>query len=90
MTYDSSYKDSSVIKSSTSNDSDTSINSVTLVGELKTPSLTPSFQILSIIPSQPLMKSRDEVLKDIKDVGENSAISSLHLFQGDMDLPPLL
>ncbi|MBW0476794.1 hypothetical protein O181_016509 [Austropuccinia psidii MF-1] len=41
------------------------------------------------MPSQSLLKSRDEVFKDIKDVGEDFAISSLHLFQGDMDLPPL-
>ncbi|MBW0509099.1 hypothetical protein O181_048814 [Austropuccinia psidii MF-1] len=32
-----------------------------------------------------LLPSRDEVFKEIKDV----AISSPHLFQGDMDLPPL-
>ncbi|MBW0562443.1 hypothetical protein O181_102158 [Austropuccinia psidii MF-1] len=31
----------------------------------------------------------DEVFKEIIDVGEDVAISSLHLFQGDMDLPPL-
>ncbi|MBW0501558.1 hypothetical protein O181_041273 [Austropuccinia psidii MF-1] len=31
----------------------------------------------------------DEVFKWIKDVGEDAAISSLHLSQGGMDLPPL-
>ncbi|MBW0580265.1 hypothetical protein O181_119980, partial [Austropuccinia psidii MF-1] len=36
-----------------------------------------------------LIPLRDEVFKEIKDVGEDVAISSLHLFQGDMDLPPL-
>ncbi|MBW0461242.1 hypothetical protein O181_000957 [Austropuccinia psidii MF-1] len=36
-----------------------------------------------------LLLLRDEVFKDIKNVGDNSAICSLHLFQGDMDLPPL-
>ncbi|MBW0476268.1 hypothetical protein O181_015983 [Austropuccinia psidii MF-1] len=41
------------------------------------------------MPSKSLLKSRDEVFKEIKDVGEDVAISSLHLFQGDMDLPPL-
>ncbi|MBW0509339.1 hypothetical protein O181_049054 [Austropuccinia psidii MF-1] len=41
------------------------------------------------MPSQSLLKSRDEVFKEIKDVGEDFAISSLHLFHGDMDLPPL-
>ncbi|MBW0486734.1 hypothetical protein O181_026449, partial [Austropuccinia psidii MF-1] len=41
------------------------------------------------MPSKSLLKSRDEVFKEIKVVGEDAAISSLHLFQGDMDLPPL-
>ncbi|MBW0513771.1 hypothetical protein O181_053486 [Austropuccinia psidii MF-1] len=39
------------------------------------------------MPSKPLLKSRAEVFKEIKDVGEDVAISSLHLFHGDMDLP---
>ncbi|MBW0485464.1 hypothetical protein O181_025179 [Austropuccinia psidii MF-1] len=43
--------DSSGIKSS-SNDLATAVNSFSLVGELKTPSLTPSVHIPSIIPSQ--------------------------------------
>ncbi|MBW0479000.1 hypothetical protein O181_018715 [Austropuccinia psidii MF-1] len=41
------------------------------------------------MPSQSLRKSRDEVFKEIKDVGEDVAISSLHLSHGDMDLPHL-
>ncbi|MBW0501209.1 hypothetical protein O181_040924 [Austropuccinia psidii MF-1] len=65
------------------------VNSVALVGELKTPSLPSSVHTPSIIPSQSLLPLRDEVFKEIKDVGEDVAISSLHLFQGDMDLPPL-
>ncbi|MBW0470463.1 hypothetical protein O181_010178 [Austropuccinia psidii MF-1] len=36
-----------------------------------------------------LLLSRDKGFKEIKDVGEDVAISSLHLIQGDMDLPPL-
>ncbi|MBW0513734.1 hypothetical protein O181_053449, partial [Austropuccinia psidii MF-1] len=36
-----------------------------------------------------LLPLKDEVFKEIKDVGEYVAISSLHLFHGDMDLPPL-
>ncbi|MBW0468050.1 hypothetical protein O181_007765 [Austropuccinia psidii MF-1] len=39
--------------------------------------------------SHSLLPSRDEVFKEIKDVGEDAAITSLHLCQGDMDLPPL-
>ncbi|MBW0474760.1 hypothetical protein O181_014475 [Austropuccinia psidii MF-1] len=89
ITYDSGHKDSSGITSSTSNDFATAVNSVALVGKLKTPSLPPSFHIAPIIPSQSLLPSRDEVFKEIKYVGEDVAISSLHLFQGGMDLPPL-
>ncbi|MBW0515067.1 hypothetical protein O181_054782 [Austropuccinia psidii MF-1] len=89
ITYDSSYKDSSGITSSTSDGFATAINSVSLVGELKTPSLPPSVHIPSNIPSQSLLPSIDEVFKDIREVGEDVAISSLHLFQGDIDLPYL-
>ncbi|MBW0555465.1 hypothetical protein O181_095180 [Austropuccinia psidii MF-1] len=81
--------DSSGIKSSASNALGTAANSVALVGELKTPSLPSSDHIPSTIPSQPLLKSKDEVPKEIKDVEEDFSISSLHLFQGDMELPPL-
>ncbi|MBW0527443.1 hypothetical protein O181_067158 [Austropuccinia psidii MF-1] len=38
---------------------------------------------------QSLIPSSDEVLIYIKDVGEDVAISALHPFQGDMNLPPL-
>ncbi|MBW0568692.1 hypothetical protein O181_108407 [Austropuccinia psidii MF-1] len=52
ITYGSSHKGSSGIKSSASNALATSINSVALVGELKTPSLPFSVNIPSIMPSQ--------------------------------------
>ncbi|MBW0491351.1 hypothetical protein O181_031066 [Austropuccinia psidii MF-1] len=89
ITYDCSHKDSSSIKPSASNALATSVNSVALVGELKTPSLPSSAHIPSIMPSQSLVKLRDEVFKEIKDVGEDVSISLLHLFQGDMDLSAL-
>ncbi|MBW0487469.1 hypothetical protein O181_027184 [Austropuccinia psidii MF-1] len=69
ITYDSSHKDSSGIKYSAINALAAAVNSVSLVGELKTPSPPSSVHILSIIPSQSLLKSRDEVFKEIKDVG---------------------
>ncbi|MBW0514196.1 hypothetical protein O181_053911, partial [Austropuccinia psidii MF-1] len=87
--YTKCHKDSSGINSSASNALATAVNSVALVGELKTPSLPSSVHIPSIMPSQSLLKLRDAVSKEIKDVGEDVAISSLHLFKGDMDLPPL-
>ncbi|MBW0499212.1 hypothetical protein O181_038927 [Austropuccinia psidii MF-1] len=89
ITYHSNHKDSGGINSSTSNELATSVNSFALVGELKTPSLPSSVHIPSIIPSQSLLQLRNGVFKEIKDFGEDVAISSLHLFQGDMDLPPL-
>ncbi|MBW0503073.1 hypothetical protein O181_042788 [Austropuccinia psidii MF-1] len=48
-----------------------------------------SVQIASIKPSQSFLQSRDEVFKEIKDVGEDVDMSSIHIFQGYMDLPPL-
>ncbi|MBW0574513.1 hypothetical protein O181_114228, partial [Austropuccinia psidii MF-1] len=89
ITYYSIHKDSNGIKPSSSNSLATSVNIVSLVGELKTPSLLSSVHIPYIMPSQSLLKSRDEVSKEIKDVGEDVSISSLHIFQVDMDLPPL-
>ncbi|MBW0464696.1 hypothetical protein O181_004411 [Austropuccinia psidii MF-1] len=63
ITYDSSHKDSSGIRSSASNALVTSVNNVALVGELKTPSLPSSVHIPSIMPSQSLLQSRDEFFK---------------------------
>ncbi|MBW0573112.1 hypothetical protein O181_112827 [Austropuccinia psidii MF-1] len=69
ITYDSNHKDSSGINSSTSNALATAVNSVALVSELKTPSLPSSVHIPFIIPSLSLLALRDEVFKEIKDVG---------------------
>ncbi|MBW0466487.1 hypothetical protein O181_006202 [Austropuccinia psidii MF-1] len=89
ITYHSSHKDLSGIDSSTSNEFATAVNSVALAGELKTPSFPSSDHIPSIMPSKSLLLSRDDIFKEIKDVGQDAAISSLHLFEGDIDLPPL-
>ncbi|MBW0501643.1 hypothetical protein O181_041358 [Austropuccinia psidii MF-1] len=85
ITYDSSHKNSSGIKSAASNSLATAVNILALVGKLKTPFLSFSVHIPSIMPSQSLIKSRDEVIKEINVVGEDVAISSLYLFQGDME-----
>ncbi|MBW0523498.1 hypothetical protein O181_063213 [Austropuccinia psidii MF-1] len=69
----------------TSNDLATAVSSVSLVGELKTPSLPSSVHIPPIIPFQSLLPSLDEVFKEIKDV----SISSINLFQGAMEIPSL-
>ncbi|MBW0473380.1 hypothetical protein O181_013095 [Austropuccinia psidii MF-1] len=83
------HKDSSGIIPSTSHGLATCLNSIALLGELKKPSLTSSVHIPQIILSQSLITSIDEVFKEIKDIGEHVAISSLHLIKGDMDFTPL-
>ncbi|MBW0536263.1 hypothetical protein O181_075978, partial [Austropuccinia psidii MF-1] len=59
-----------------------------LVSDSRTPSFPSSVHIPSLNSHQSLLSSRDEVFKDIKDVGEDNSVSSLHLFFGNMDLPP--
>ncbi|MBW0541421.1 hypothetical protein O181_081136 [Austropuccinia psidii MF-1] len=56
ITYDSSHKNSCGISSSTSNALVKSFNNVSLVGELKTPSLPSSVYIPPLMPSQQLFK----------------------------------
>ncbi|MBW0518373.1 hypothetical protein O181_058088 [Austropuccinia psidii MF-1] len=56
ITYDYSHKDCSGIESSASNALATAVNSVSLVGEFKTPSLPSSVHIPPIMPSQPLLE----------------------------------
>ncbi|MBW0572989.1 hypothetical protein O181_112704 [Austropuccinia psidii MF-1] len=58
-----------------------------LVGESRTSSLPSSLHIPSLNSHQSLLSSRDEVFKDIQDVGEDNSVYSLHLFFGNMDLP---
>ncbi|MBW0483621.1 hypothetical protein O181_023336 [Austropuccinia psidii MF-1] len=60
-----------------------------MVGDLKTLSLHSYFHIPPIISSQLLLPSSDEVFKEIKDVGQDFSIESLHLFKGDMEISPL-
>ncbi|MBW0532934.1 hypothetical protein O181_072649 [Austropuccinia psidii MF-1] len=62
---------------------------ILVISILVTPSLHSSVHIPSVISSQSLLPLRHEVFEEIKDVGEDVAISSLHIFEGDMDLPPL-
>ncbi|MBW0474847.1 hypothetical protein O181_014562 [Austropuccinia psidii MF-1] len=88
-TYDSNNKDSSCIMPPTSNYFSTGVKSVSLVGESKTPSHPYFVHIPLIIPSQSLTLSIDEVFNNIKNFGEDVSKSSLPLFQGDIDLPPL-
>ncbi|MBW0544935.1 hypothetical protein O181_084650 [Austropuccinia psidii MF-1] len=59
-----------------------------LVGDSITPLFPSSVHIPPLNSHTSLLSSRDKVFKDIQDVGEDHSVSSLHLFFGNMDLPP--
>ncbi|MBW0543197.1 hypothetical protein O181_082912, partial [Austropuccinia psidii MF-1] len=61
---------------------------ITLELDTRTPSFPYSVHIPSLNSHQSLLSSRDEVFKEIKDVGEDNSLSSLHLFFGNMDISP--
>ncbi|MBW0516837.1 hypothetical protein O181_056552 [Austropuccinia psidii MF-1] len=71
-----------------SNDFSSSKSCAALAGDSRTPSFSPSVHIPSLDSHQLLLSSRDEVFKEIQDVGEEKSVSSLHLFFVNMDLPP--
>ncbi|MBW0511222.1 hypothetical protein O181_050937, partial [Austropuccinia psidii MF-1] len=61
---------------------------LSLVCNSRTLAFPSSVHIPSFNYHTSLLSSRDEVFKNIKDVGEDNLVSSLHLFFGNMDLPP--
>ncbi|MBW0484294.1 hypothetical protein O181_024009 [Austropuccinia psidii MF-1] len=58
-----------------------------LVGDSRTPSLPSFVNIPSTNSPQLLLSSRDELLKENQDVGEDNSVSSLQLFLGNVYLP---
>ncbi|MBW0468949.1 hypothetical protein O181_008664 [Austropuccinia psidii MF-1] len=61
---------------------------ITLELDTRTPSFPSPVHIPSLISNLSVLSSRDEVFKEIEDFGEDDSVSSLHLFFGNMDLPP--
>ncbi|MBW0463904.1 hypothetical protein O181_003619 [Austropuccinia psidii MF-1] len=88
ITFNSDQKDYYDPSKSFSNDVSSENSCTALVGDSRTPSFPLSAHITSLNSHQSLLSSRDEVLKDIQDVGEDNSVSSLHLFCGNMHLPP--
>ncbi|MBW0588741.1 hypothetical protein O181_128456, partial [Austropuccinia psidii MF-1] len=88
ITFNSDHKDYYDPSKSVSNDFSPAVSCVALVGDSRTLSFPSSVHIPSLNSHQSLLSSRDEVFKDIQDVGEDNSVSSLHLFFGNMDLPP--
>ncbi|MBW0465797.1 hypothetical protein O181_005512 [Austropuccinia psidii MF-1] len=59
-----------------------------IAGDSRKPSFPTSVHIHSLNFHHSLVSSRDGIFKEIKDVVEDDSISSLHLFHGNVDLPP--
>ncbi|MBW0524049.1 hypothetical protein O181_063764, partial [Austropuccinia psidii MF-1] len=88
ITFNADHKDYYDPSKSFSNDFSSAKSFAALVGDSRTPSFPSSVHIPSLNSHQSLLSSRDEVFKEIQDVGEDNSVSSLHLFFGNMDLPP--
>ncbi|MBW0485560.1 hypothetical protein O181_025275 [Austropuccinia psidii MF-1] len=59
-----------------------------LVGDYRTPTFSSSVHIPFLNSHQSLQSSKDEFFEGIQDVGEHNSVSLLHLFLGNVDLPP--
>ncbi|MBW0480795.1 hypothetical protein O181_020510 [Austropuccinia psidii MF-1] len=71
-----------------SNDFSCAKSCAALVGDYQKPSFPSSVHIPPLNSHPSLLSSRHEGFKKIQDVGEDNSVSSLHLFFGNMDLPP--
>ncbi|MBW0487394.1 hypothetical protein O181_027109 [Austropuccinia psidii MF-1] len=88
ITFNSYQKDYSDPSNSFSNDFSSAKSCASLVGDSRTPSFASSVHIPSLNSHPSLLSSRDEFFKEIQDFGEDNSVSSLHLFFGNMNLPP--
>ncbi|MBW0473192.1 hypothetical protein O181_012907 [Austropuccinia psidii MF-1] len=88
ITFNYDHKDYYYTSKSFNNDFSSAESYAALVGGSRTPSFLSSVHIPSLNYNQSLLSSREEVFKEIKDVGEDNPVSSHHLFFCNMDLPP--
>ncbi|MBW0487004.1 hypothetical protein O181_026719 [Austropuccinia psidii MF-1] len=88
ITFTAHHQDYCDPSKSFSNDLSSAKSCAALVGDSRTPSFPSSVHIPSLNSHLSLLSSRDEVFKEIQDVEEDNSVSSLHLFFGNMDLPP--
>ncbi|MBW0471053.1 hypothetical protein O181_010768 [Austropuccinia psidii MF-1] len=88
ITFNADCKDYYDPLNSFSNDFYSSKSCEAMVGDSRTPSFPSPFYIPSLNSHTSLLSSRDEVSKEIQDMGEDNSVSSLHLFFGNMNLPP--
>ncbi|MBW0522079.1 hypothetical protein O181_061794 [Austropuccinia psidii MF-1] len=87
INFNANHKDYYYPSKSFSNDLSSAKSCAALIGDSRTPSFPSSVNIPSLNSHQSLLSYRNEVSKDIQDVGEYNYVSSLHLFFGNMDLP---
>ncbi|MBW0553519.1 hypothetical protein O181_093234 [Austropuccinia psidii MF-1] len=59
-----------------------------MVSDSRSLSFPSSFHIPSLNSHTLFLPSRDEVFKEIQNVGKENSVYSLHLFFGNMDIPP--
>ncbi|MBW0494299.1 hypothetical protein O181_034014 [Austropuccinia psidii MF-1] len=88
ITFNADNKDYHDPSNSFSNDFSSSKSCAALAGDSRTPSFSSSVPIPSLNSHTSLISCRYEVFKEIKDFGEDNYVYSLHLFFGNMDLPP--
>ncbi|MBW0485234.1 hypothetical protein O181_024949 [Austropuccinia psidii MF-1] len=88
-TFNSDQRDYHNPSPSFSNDFTSSNKCAAPVGHSRTPSVPTSVHIPSPNCPKSLLLSRDEVVKEKKDFGEDNFISLLHLFHGNRYLPIL-
>ncbi|MBW0490767.1 hypothetical protein O181_030482 [Austropuccinia psidii MF-1] len=88
ITFNADQKDYYDPSNSFSNDLSSAKSCAALVGDSRTPSFPSSVHIPSLISHPSLLPYRDEVFKEIQDVGEDNSVSSIHLFFGNIYLPP--
>ncbi|MBW0483979.1 hypothetical protein O181_023694 [Austropuccinia psidii MF-1] len=88
ITFNADHKDYHDPSKSFSNDFSSAKSCAALVGDSRTPSFPSSVHIPYLNSHQSLLPSRDQVFKEIQDVGEDNSVSSFHLFFGNMDLHP--
>ncbi|MBW0521473.1 hypothetical protein O181_061188 [Austropuccinia psidii MF-1] len=88
ITFNSDHKDYYDNSKYFSNEFSSAKSGAALVGDSKSPSSPSSIHIPSLNSHESLLFSRDEVFKEIQNVGEDNSVSSLNLFFVNGDLPP--
>ncbi|MBW0478174.1 hypothetical protein O181_017889 [Austropuccinia psidii MF-1] len=89
ITFNADHKDYDDPSKSFINDFSSAKSCSALVGDPRTQSFPSSVHIYSLNFHQSLLSSRDEVFKEIQDFGEDNSLSSIHLFFGNVEFPPL-